>query len=145
MLTVLSMAKSSQRSLAVPSRLVQVYTTSVQSKDGRAWVAQAWTSKLPRGGWAGWFAFLPDDGGEPVWTDAETTQGRLVSIHYWASGIEPSYLEGALARALDRPRVLRRRLAGRREQLSTCARSYERLARALAEEGRSLRRMADEL
>jgi hypothetical protein len=92
----------------------------------------------------GWFAFLPDDGGEPAWTDAETTQARLTWIRYWASGIQPLYLPGALARALERPRALHRKQAASREQLIARARSYERLSQAFAKEGRRLRRMVQE-
>jgi hypothetical protein len=138
------MAKSTRQRAAPNTHLVHVYKKSIRSPDGRTWVAQAWANKLLRGEWRGWFAFLPDDGGEPAWTDPETTQARLAWIRYWASGIQPLYLEGALARALDRPRVLRRKLAGSREELSARARSYERLSRALADEGRHLRRMARE-
>jgi hypothetical protein len=138
------MAQSARSAPAPKPGLIHVYTTPIRSPDGRTWVAQAWADKLPRGGWKGWIAFLPDDGGEPVWTDAETTQARLMWIRYWASGIEPLYLEGALARALERPGTLRRKQARGREQLSARAQSYERLARALAGEARRLRRMARE-
>jgi hypothetical protein len=137
---------SPARSVSAPKAgLVHEYANPVRSSDGRSWVAQAWADQLPRGGWEGWFAFLPDDGGEPVWTDAETTQGRLAWLRHWAAGIEPVYLEGALARALGRSSTLRRKLARSRERLTARAESYERLSRAFAEESRRLRRMVREL
>jgi hypothetical protein len=125
-------------------RLVHIYANSVRSPDGRTWVAQAWADKLPAGRWMGWIAFLPHDGGEPAWTDAETTQAHLAWIGYWACGIQPLYLEGALSRALERPRALRRKQAGTREQLVARARSYELLSIAFAKEGRRIWRMARE-
>jgi hypothetical protein len=137
-----------ENSIRAPSApkpgLIHVYTSSVRSADGRSWVAEAWADRLPRGGWKGWIAFLPNDGGEPVWTDAETTQARLDWIHYWAAGIQPLYLEGALARALERPRNLGRRQARSEQGLVARARSYERLSQALAAEARRLRRLARE-
>jgi hypothetical protein len=136
------MGTFARSALAETAGLVHVYATPVRSPDGRSWVAQAWADALPRGGWEGWFAFLPDDGGEPVWTDAETAQGRLTWVQYWASGIEPLYLEGALARALERPWTLRRKQDHMRDWLSARAESYERLSQALADEARRLRRFA---
>jgi hypothetical protein len=32
-------------------------------------------------------------------TERETTQSSAEQVAYWASGLEPTYLEGALARA----------------------------------------------
>jgi hypothetical protein len=76
-----------------------------------------------------------------VWTDTETTQTSVESVRYWATGLEPLYLEGALVRALERPEALRRRLSGT-DRLAEKARSYERMARALAAEARELRVLA---
>lgn len=52
--------------------------------------------------WEGWLEFHPAEKGKPVLrTGQETTQPSHVTIEYWAFGLEPVYLEGALARALD--------------------------------------------
>lgn len=56
--------------------------------------------------WQGWIEFHPTDGGEPVRTARETTQPNRVDTHYWATGLTPVYLEGALHRALH-PLTLR--------------------------------------
>ena len=36
----------------------------------------------------------------PVQSPRETTQPNLTDLNYWATGLTPVYLEGALARAL---------------------------------------------
>jgi hypothetical protein len=38
-------------------------------------------------------------------TEQETSQPDRKAVEYWAGGLEPVYLEGALARALRRQRV----------------------------------------
>src|SRR5262245_1530581 len=39
-------------------------------------------------------------------TARETTQPNLADLEYWATGLTPIYLEGALNRALDEPPVI---------------------------------------
>src|SRR5262245_6674760 len=63
----------------------------------------------PRGElWEGWLAFLSLRTGAVVETERETTQGRREHLLYWASGLEPTYLRGALERALRRRADLKR-------------------------------------
>lgn len=59
-----------------------------------------------RGTWQGWLEFEPVDGGEVIRGPRETTQPNRVDTHYWATGLTPVYLEGALHRA-QHPLVLR--------------------------------------
>jgi hypothetical protein len=55
------------------------------------------------GTWEGWLEFHPSDIGQPILrTDQETSQPNRAAIEYWAGGLEPIYLEGALARAQGR-------------------------------------------
>jgi hypothetical protein len=55
------------------------------------------------GMWEGWIEFHPTDAGHPILsTERETSQPNLVALEYWAEGLEPTYLEGALARAQGR-------------------------------------------
>jgi hypothetical protein len=50
--------------------------------------------------WVGWIEFLPADAAGPVMrTERETTQSHADAVAYWATGLEPVYLEGALERA----------------------------------------------
>jgi hypothetical protein len=53
------------------------------------------------GMWNGWLVFFPVAGGRAIATDRETTQPSLADLTYWASGLTPVYLEGALRRALE--------------------------------------------
>jgi hypothetical protein len=62
--------------------------------------------RLANGMWQGWLEFLPDRGGEVVVTGTESTQPEREHLVYWASGLTPVYLVGALERAL-RPATIR--------------------------------------
>lgn len=54
----------------------------------------------PEGTWHGWLSFESTAGtATRLKTDRETTQSDRAALEYWASGLEPVYLEGALARA----------------------------------------------
>jgi hypothetical protein len=53
--------------------------------------------------WEGWLEFHSTDESKPVLrTGRETSQPNRVAVEYWALGLEPVYLEGALARASGR-------------------------------------------
>lgn len=52
------------------------------------------------GRWGAWIVFVPTAGGRSISTDRETTQSNLADLIYWASGLTPVYLQGALRRAL---------------------------------------------
>jgi len=52
------------------------------------------------GMWDGWLEFVPIDGGDEVLvTSVETRQPEHEHLVYWATGLTPIFLEGALARA----------------------------------------------
>ena len=51
------------------------------------------------GTWEGWIEFEAIGGGTTLRTGRETTQANSAALAYWASGLEPVYYEGALARA----------------------------------------------
>jgi hypothetical protein len=48
--------------------------------------------------WVGWLEFTPAVG-DTLRTGEETSQPDRGALIYWASGLEPIYLEGALRRA----------------------------------------------
>ena len=78
---------------------IHEFKTRVMTEDGRVYVAKAYASR--RGGdWVGWLVFTSDDGNE-ITTDRETTQPDRRAVEYWASGLEPIYLDGALTRARE--------------------------------------------
>jgi len=54
----------------------------------------------PRGNvWIGWIEFTSEIDGSILRTDEETSQPTREHVAYWASGLEPVYLDGALSRA----------------------------------------------
>jgi hypothetical protein len=55
--------------------------------------------------WEGWIEFIATDGSDARRTARETTQPNREALHYWATGLSPVYLEGALARTLEPPPV----------------------------------------
>jgi hypothetical protein len=80
------------------------FQTPIASPDGILYEARACGSASDDGMWQGWIEFMPIDGGKPVRSSRETTQPNRQDTEYWATGLSPVYLEGALERALDRPR-----------------------------------------
>jgi hypothetical protein len=75
----------------------------VIGEDGTAYLAQACGAPTADGMWEGWIEFVPLGGGEPVRSPRETTQPTRTDTAYWATGLTPMYLEGALHRALHPP------------------------------------------
>src|SRR5687768_14715813 len=52
------------------------------------------------GTWDGWLVFFPLAGRPAIATNRETTQSTYDAMLDWAAGLTPTYLEGALDRAL---------------------------------------------
>jgi hypothetical protein len=77
------------------------FAEPVTTKDGVKYVARACGSEDDIGHWQGWLEFVPIGRGEVVRSGRETTQPNRVDTEYWATGLTPVYLEGALNRALN--------------------------------------------
>jgi len=75
---------------------VATYQTPIVDKDGLTYAARAYGAENELGLWEGWLEF-EGPGGRLV-TPRETTQPNLPDLEYWASGLSPVYLEGALER-----------------------------------------------
>jgi hypothetical protein len=84
-----------------------VFTAPVAGPNGIFYTARACGSKAADGLWQGWVEFTPVDGGPPIRSPRETTQPNRVDTEYWATGLTPVYLEGALERALSGPAPVR--------------------------------------
>ena len=70
---------------------------------GITYTARVCGAERADGTWEAWLEFYPSDHQRPVLrTDQETSQPNRTTIEYWALGLEPLYLEGALARAQGR-------------------------------------------
>jgi hypothetical protein len=83
--------------------MAEVFVTfadPVHDSGGRAYHAQVCGAQMPDGRWEGWIEFIPIGAGEPLRTERETTQPNRVDAFYWATGLTPVYLDGALDRSL---------------------------------------------
>jgi hypothetical protein len=70
---------------------------------GRTYRVRACGSLLDESRWQGWLEFEPVDGGETLRSGRETTQPNRADTIYWATGLSPVYIEGALDRTLNAP------------------------------------------
>ena len=85
--------------------LIHEFATGVRDADGHLYKARAFGRERTNAPWIGWLEFSPrGTGGIVRRSPIETTQSNRRALVYWATGLEPVYLEGALARALARPR-----------------------------------------
>jgi hypothetical protein len=83
--------------------LIHEHSARVRGADGTEYRARICGRERSDGTWEGWLEFHPTSGaGEPLRTGQETSQPSRKTLVYWATGIEPVYLEGALARAVRR-------------------------------------------
>ena len=77
---------------------IHVFQTPVMA-DGVVYRAEAWGDQRHDGRFEGWLRFIPPDGRGILSTGRETTQSSRGALVYWATGLEPVYLEGAFERA----------------------------------------------
>ena len=82
------------------SQVVLALSDQMHTTDGTAYTVTACGRERPDGTWEGWLEFTPDDTSPVLRSGRETTQPSLADLRYWATGITPVYLEGALHRAL---------------------------------------------
>lgn len=98
--------------------LIHHFFTPLRLVDGSELVVRVFGAPQPRGtAWDGWLVFFPVEGGKPLAGDRETSQATRGELEYWATGLEPVYLEGALERAMRTQgrTLLRRRAWGSRQ------------------------------
>jgi len=74
-------------------------------EDGTAYAARVYGRARMDGTWEGWLEFVATEASVLRRTERETTQSNQEGVDYWASGLEPSYLEGAFARSRVEPAV----------------------------------------
>jgi len=82
--------------------LIHEFVSQIADADGHVYTARAMgRQRKGRTVWEGWLEFAPVGGrGIIRRSQIETTQPNREALAYWASGIEPVYLEGALERAI---------------------------------------------
>lgn len=77
------------------------YADALSDEDGVQYRARACGGEMADGKWQGWIEFVPLDGTAPLRSGRETTQPNRADTVYWATGLTPVYLQGALHRALN--------------------------------------------
>jgi hypothetical protein len=82
--------------------LIHEYSQPVVGPDEAPHAARIYGVQRQDGTWVGWLAFTDLSSGITLRTERETTQPNRTCLEYWTSGLEPLYLEGALARARRR-------------------------------------------
>jgi hypothetical protein len=86
------------------ARTIVQFDKPVVYTDGTRYTARACGRERQDGLWEGWLEFEDGKTGQALRTVRETTQPNLADLTYWATGLSPVYLEGALARTLRAPR-----------------------------------------
>lgn len=86
----------------MPQTLIR-FETPVRHRDGRLYRAQACGRERDNGQWEAWLEFEDVETAQIYRSERETTQPNLQDAVYWASGLSPVYLEGALDRILHPP------------------------------------------
>lgn len=84
------------------AELLVAFGNRVIDADGTRYVVRALGGQRDDGRWEGWLEFVPEAGGPARRTMRETTQANRENLMVWAAGLEPVYLDGALARATAR-------------------------------------------
>jgi len=92
---------------AASSRMSEVlmeYEPIISETDGSRWTPRACGRRGAGHMWEGWIEFVPlDRASVPVRSRRESTQPSRESLIYWATGLTPVYLKGALERARFEP------------------------------------------
>ena len=77
-----------------------VFSEAVPGPDGQTYTARACGGEMDDGRWQGWLEFDAVDGSGTYRSPRETIQPNRTDLAYWATGLTPVYLEGALVRTL---------------------------------------------
>jgi len=88
------------------ARVVRAIREPLVTTGGGVYTARICGRQRSEGVWEGWVEYEPNDGSPVLRTPRETTQPKLTDLEYWAGGLTPVYLEGALERALDAERAI---------------------------------------
>jgi hypothetical protein len=78
--------------------LIHEFMEPFRASDGVLYDVRVLGRQREDGTWVGWLEFDNPIAGKRK-TDRETTQSNAEGLAYWASGLEPIYLEGAFDRA----------------------------------------------
>jgi hypothetical protein len=84
----------------VPAQTLAKFDAPVVDGDGHQYIAQVCGRERVNGQWEAWIEFEDVRTGHVLRSQRETTQPNRKDAVYWASGLTPVYLEGALERIL---------------------------------------------
>lgn len=80
--------------------LLHELPTAVGDGNGATYIARVHGERVTDDRWVGWLEFIREgDASTVMRTDTETTQATRDALVFWATGLEMTYLEGALRRA----------------------------------------------
>lgn len=79
--------------------LIHTYSEVVRDPEGRGYAASVHALERIDGLWDAWLEFRGLGRDVTLRTQRESEQSNLQGVRYWASGLQPSYLDGALLRA----------------------------------------------
>ena len=79
--------------------LVHTFAEVVRDPEGRGYSASVHTAERVDGIWETWVEFQGLGRDVTLRTRRESEQPNRRAVVYWASGLQPSYLDGALLRA----------------------------------------------
>ena len=80
--------------------LIHEHSSRIRSREGTTYTARTYAEERADGTWYAWLEFEPARASRPtLHTEQETSQPSRAAVEYWASGLEPIYLDGALTRS----------------------------------------------
>ena len=82
------------------SEVLVEFREALAGAEGALYRARVCGRVMEDGLWEGWIEFIPIGAGEALRSPRETEQPNRDDLVYWATGLTPVYLEGALERAL---------------------------------------------
>jgi len=88
------------------AEMLSEFAVVLVGENGTRYQAHACGAETADGTCQGWLEFVPLDGGATIRSGRETTQPNWKTLQYWATGLTPVYLEGALQRTL-KPVIVR--------------------------------------
>lgn len=92
------------RVLRTMAEVLVDYENTISDAEGSRWAARACGRHGVGNLWEGWIEFVPLAlERKPIRSGRETTQPSREDLLYWATGLTPVYLRGALIRALQAP------------------------------------------
>jgi hypothetical protein len=82
----------------IEPELIHAFSEPLRGPDGTLYRVVVRGQERDDGTWIGWLEFT-DPSANVLQTERETTQSSAEQVKYWATGLELTYLDGALERA----------------------------------------------